>query len=574
MASLEEMTLESYSKVLKETEGFEKEGIAEINKSKVAILLVLAAIYGRYFKKEDPNLQKLKKEKVIKNGKRMSVEKSMERDMKELFDIGKNKFNVKATGLTKAVFEKQFYRAGYIAEMFTRRKAPLLDESDYLGVFDNPPNGIILPKTLKNNTQREFFSILKEIKQGVQQGATLEDLSRRIEDRFEKTAIVNARRVVRTERHRYQNAGNNIMYKKSKAAGMKPEKILISTIDGREREQSRVMHKQKADEQGFFVYPNGVLSQYPGNTGIAKYDINDREVFLIVYDGLLPETERVFDEKTGKSYIASWKGYDEWQEEINKRLADRKPKPKPKKEKKEKKAKSLTGNESIRTINKRAIDLGVTENADFRGVESEVAARWVNVAADVVKKYPKLKMDFLGSTSGRAKLKREIDKKEIEKVLSKYFEKDSPQFKDLMRDELKKRRIKIGQNVVAQSTSISGIKGVSLNQRKAKSLKEFNEIKEKNQKSGFWSRGGADYDHVINHELGHELDRLLNIRQREDIISLWENEDIEEFSRYGATSIGEFVAEGWAEYNTSDNPRDLSIRVGEIIDNEYRKRFK
>lgn len=44
-------------------------------------------------------------------------------------------------------------------------------------------------------------------------------------------------------------------------------------------------------------------------------------------------------------------------------------------------------------------------------------------------------------------------------------------------------------------------------------------------------------------------------------------------SEYAETNIKEFIAEAWAEYILSNNPRELSIKVGNIIDREYKDNF-
>ena len=94
----------------------------------------------------------------------------------------------------------------------------------------------------------------------------------------------NVARIVRTESHRVQVLGRNIALDKSiksaKSLGIELEKVLISIIDNKTREQSRIMNGQVADKDGLFTYPNGVKG-LPGNTGVSEYDINDRETVIV-----------------------------------------------------------------------------------------------------------------------------------------------------------------------------------------------------------------------------------------------------------------------------------------------------
>ncbi|MBK7979268.1 MAG: hypothetical protein IPK06_04500 [Ignavibacteriae bacterium] len=122
-----------------------------------------------------------------------------------------------------------------------------------------------------------------EITQGLIQGKGYAKTAANITDKVNSLAN-NMTRIVRTESHRVQVLGNNTALDKSiqsgKNLGIEMVKAIRSIIDDRTREQSRIMDGQEADENGLFTYPNGVKG-LPGNTGVAEYDINDREVVII-----------------------------------------------------------------------------------------------------------------------------------------------------------------------------------------------------------------------------------------------------------------------------------------------------
>ena len=97
-------------------------------------------------------------------------------------------------------------------------------------------------------------------------------------------------------------------------------------------------------------------------------------------------------------------------------------------------------------------------------------------------------------------------------------------------------------------------------------------------------------DGVFWHESGHLMDQMLNVKSNERVKSLWNDfqkvipknpfafsADFDEakkaLSKYGCQKYSEFIAECWAEYNTSDSPRPLAKEVGTIIEDLYRRKF-
>ena len=70
---------------------------------------------------------------------------------------------------------------------------------------------------------------------------------------------------------------------------------------------------------------------------------------------------------------------------------------------------------------------------------------------------------------------------------------------------------------------------------------------------------------------------MLAIDKLDEIKNLYNtnnNKNMKELlSEYAETNIKKFIAEAWAEYILSINPRELSIKVGDIIDREYRNKF-
>jgi hypothetical protein len=125
--------------------------------------------------------------------------------------------------------------------------------------------------------------ISSEITQGLTRGRGYSKTARNIKERFDKLGN-NVQRIVRTESHRVQVTGSDLSLndavRYSKKIGIPMVKVISSVLDSRTRDQSAQMDGQMAGSDGLFRYPNGVRG-LPGNTGVAAYDINDREVVII-----------------------------------------------------------------------------------------------------------------------------------------------------------------------------------------------------------------------------------------------------------------------------------------------------
>jgi hypothetical protein len=87
----------------------------------------------------------------------------------------------------------------------------------------------------------------------------------------------------------------------------------------------------------------------------------------------------------------------------------------------------------------------------------------------------------------------------------------------------------------------------------------------------------------MNHELGHEIDKTIGIRDYDKFIQIFDRERAlgvqsvtEKLSKYGATAGGnarhlksEMIAEAWAEFIGSPSPRPLAKEIGELMLKKY-----
>lgn len=89
-------------------------------------------------------------------------------------------------------------------------------------------------------------------------------------------------------------------------------------------------------------------------------------------------------------------------------------------------------------------------------------------------------------------------------------------------------------------------------------------------KKGFHPVGCDTIKSVFDHEMGHQIDYALGLRNNADMVKLWQSltatEVIDGLSKYGAKNIAEFIAEGYAEYLNNPAPREISRKIAAIIE--------
>lgn len=116
-----------------------------------------------------------------------------------------------------------------------------------------------------------------------------------------------------------------------------------------------------------------------------------------------------------------------------------------------------------------------------------------------------------------------------------------------------------------------------------------------------WHPVGCDtIKSIADHEYGHQLDQLLQLRSNPELKRIrkeahggqaahtartpYESVEVpigpnaktnvtQAVSAYAATNAAEFIAESWAEFKNNPNPRPVAVRVGNLIRSEYAKQF-
>ena len=87
--------------------------------------------------------------------------------------------------------------------------------------------------------------------------------------------------------------------------------------------------------------------------------------------------------------------------------------------------------------------------------------------------------------------------------------------------------------------------------------------------SGFHPKGSQGLRSTADHELAHQLDDLFGLSSNPVVRSLYQRHSErwkrEAASAYATKNIQEFIAEAWAEFKNTSNPRPIAKEIGNLI---------
>ena len=97
-----------------------------------------------------------------------------------------------------------------------------------------------------------------------------------------------------------------------------------------------------------------------------------------------------------------------------------------------------------------------------------------------------------------------------------------------------------------------------------------------------WHPPGCDtLKAVFDHELGHEIDRLIGLRSHSEFLKIFGAEHPkgkdyirENLSTYGHKNAAEFIAEAWSEYLNNETPRPIAAAVGMLVKKLYAEKYQ
>lgn len=125
--------------------------------------------------------------------------------------------------------------------------------------------------------------------------------------------------------------------------------------------------------------------------------------------------------------------------------------------------------------------------------------------------------------------------------------------------------------------------GISINDDWGNNSEKFINTLKLNVKMEFHPKGCDTIKSVVDHEIGHQLDKILGISEMQEVREIFDSITVEEtktlLSGYSAKNsnpnkYSEPIAEAWSEYCNNPNPRMIAKFVGDIIVETYSQKFE
>jgi SPP1 gp7 family putative phage head morphogenesis protein len=223
-----------------------------------------------------------------------------------------------------------------------------------------------------------------------------------------------------------------------------------------------------------------------------------------------------------------------------------------------------------------AVKAGLADFADYTGIKPEVANAWNRSLFDHISEFPELRKNqrFVGTAQAQFARYANLKKAEVASRLVGGRGMSQADAETAAARLVKTPKVK--GNAFAQSWKQPEASGVAVNAKWGKDPGAFLSQLAKDVNSAFHPAGTDTIRAVADHELGHQLDDLLNLRVDNEINLLYQKHKSKgmkhEVSGY-ATNIVEFIAECWAESCNSAAPRDAAKSLAEIVRARYRSRF-
>ncbi len=216
---------------------------------------------------------------------------------------------------------------------------------------------------------------------------------------------------------------------------------------------------------------------------------------------------------------------------------------------------------------------GFAEHADFSDFDPKVAYDLAKSVVDAKKDFPDLKVNYLGSTDNQVKGIHDT----VEKDRYEFYKQNG------IDDELAAEIAKSDADYYVESNKLNDTEGTY-----AWSLETNNPALEKYDGVAVNNKYAGDYDYfknekqhdedikwapvgcgspkaVADHELGHEIDKLLGASEDSRIKDMFaemiKDNAKEVLSEYAEKNVKEFIAEAYSEYRNNPEPRVTAVSV-------------
>lgn len=506
------------------------------------------------------------------------------------------------TGKSMDKFLSEAYKDGYYHNLYEIGKKTWLkstpakvDSSQVMNVLRTPWSGKNYSQRIWNNNAKLGKTVKETIEQGIHRGSSVAKLSKQVAERMD-VGTRDASRLVRTELNFVQNRA---ALESIKDAGMEFFRF-VATLDSRTSQQCRSHdgHVYPIDEAspGENMPPLHARCRSTICASLGAEDSHGGRRIARNEDGKkfrVPTEMRYGEWKA--VYIDKSKTWEEWAKEIGykgKEMHIATPSGVGSEKNVIIKAKEeFVPAKTIKEADSYAMNTLGIPKASYKGCDLDTANAWNEGLKDSFERFPELKKNFgfVGGAHNRNTGMRSV----IYQFLHDNIIKNNPNFTlEQLLPHIKRatnrelRKYAISANTYAQAWQPSGIyadyRGVVVNERFGKNSDDFIKRLQRDITNRLHPVGCETIRSVLDHEIGHMLDNLLEISKLPEAVakidSLTNEEITNNLSRYAWNNKNknphrEFIAEAWSEYCNNPTPRPLAKFIGELIEREYNRRF-
>lgn len=222
---------------------------------------------------------------------------------------------------------------------------------------------------------------------------------------------------------------------------------------------------------------------------------------------------------------------------------------------------------------------GLAAKADFGNLDCRTSRDMCVAIARTKRMFPELDLRFVGSAQAR----NEAITKDLEKMYLNQYRQYYPGVsddvllpfvKEHVADDMSDLRIQA--DVIAESLFIrevqdqtanifSNYNGITVNEWFGQNYDAFVQAKKRDVAYGYKPIGCDTPKATMDHELGHQIAKLVKAESDFDIQTMYSqfatfepNRQSEILSGYAAKSVGEFIAESWSEYMNNPQCRECA----------------
>ncbi len=232
---------------------------------------------------------------------------------------------------------------------------------------------------------------------------------------------------------------------------------------------------------------------------------------------------------------------------------------------------------TIKEAKQIAEEYNLADAIDFTGLDVEVANDMIAGISDALEDFPELRknLKFIGAAQARNNRYVAIKTEEIVARFRQVYGADPSETElKVIKQRAKNAAGKVPGDCYAQSTDDKTVGGISFNSKMGKSAKGIQELLGRDVQSGFHPPGCDTVKSVVDHEMAHEIDKLLGLTKgrtisdpalRAIIAQYTPEQVVDGLSRYAKTSAAEVIAEAWSEYKNNPQPREIATKIGDYI---------